>query len=868
MSDFDRLQEALRFLPDTNRLTQRFSDRSCEQLRRAVVSLNDDPSAVGSGDFAGLTRHVMLRAALTTGDTEFVWTVPKSSPWPSKELWIESHIEVIADDQQSFRLRANKAWAADWLANSQQFDPFEAAFRETPRRVGWPSCPHLPLDTALQYGLQLPKSFTGYQGPGQRLAVRSAFFLQPGGTLVVNLPTGTGKSLVAWAPALLSEQNALTVMITPTIALAIDQERQLHEQYPNAPGGLPKEVAWHSGLTEETRRIIRGRLRNGSQRVLITSPESFVGPLSRVLYETAEKGLLKYFVVDEAHLVAQWGNDFRPEFQAMSGMRRDLLRQCPSGREFRTLLLSATLTQESFDVLETLFSDGGFDSVNAVSLRPEPEYWISSSAYKSQRDQKVAELLRLVPRPFLLYVTTQRDANEWHRRVKQLGIKRTGCVHGSTPNDERERVIGRWRAGEIDCVVATSAFGLGMDKSDIRSVIHACIPESIDRYYQEVGRSGRDGNASVSFLLPCTEADTSTAKSISSERIISLDKGFERWSDLIKSEKAVRANGIWQVDLNSRPKHIQQDSDANAAWNLRTLVLLNRAGIIRLESSRPSDIQRADQESDASFEKRRKSAMEQFFATAHFTIRESGGHLDPAVWEAEVKPERDRMFATSNQAFDRMERLLRGNVEIGRLLQETYSINTANGGASPEHLCAGCPACRSKPSSDSHRFSHPEPDRVTCIAYSDIDALRSIFKTNAEAVYVRFDSSLSFRERVKRGLWFVQRLASKGVAEFAVPADWKEKREWKTIHGSSAFGFVVNSELHDYDPLGNGLPLPRATFLLDKPEPAIPQALTNMNRPFHIIFAPEDSVESDSNRRFFDLHPYVRDFDLVRRLGE
>jgi len=865
LSDFDRLQQALCFLPDTNRLTLRFGDRSCEQLRRAIVSLNESPSAVGSGDLAGLARHAMRRAALTTGDMEFVWTVPKSAPWPSKELWNESQIEVIADDQQSFRLRPNKAWSADWLANSQDFDPFEAAFRETPRRVGWPSCPHLPLDTALQYGLQLP--FTGYEGPGQRLAVRSAFFLRPGGTLVVNLPTGTGKSLVAWAPALLSEQNALTVMITPTIALAIDQERQLHEQYPNAPGGLPREVAWHSGLSEDARKVIRGRLRNGSQRVLITSPESFVGPLSRVLYETAEKGLLKYFVVDEAHLVAQWGNDFRPEFQAMSGMRRDLLRQCPAGRGFRTLLLSATLTQESFDVLETLFSDGGFDSVNAVSLRPEPEYWISGSKFKPQRDQKVTELLRLVPRPFLLYVTTQRDADKWHGRVKQLGIKRTGCVHGSTPNDERERVIGRWRAGEIDCVVATSAFGLGMDKSDIRAVIHACIPESLDRYYQEVGRSGRDGNASVSFLLPCTEADTSTAKSISSERIISLDKGFKRWSDLINSNEAVCHKGVWQVDLNTRPKHIQQDSDANVAWNLRTLVLLNRAGVLRLESSRPPEIEQAEGESDLAFEKRRKLAMEKFFTTAYLTIRESG-HLDEEVWNSKVKDERIRMFATSNQAFDRMERLLRGNMEIGRLLQETYSINTANGGASPEHLCAGCPSCRSNPSSDSQRFSHPEPDRVTCIAYSDIDALRSIFKTNAEVVYVRFDSSLSPRERVKRGLWFVQRLAGKGVAEFAVPADWKEKREWKTIHGLSAFGFVVSGVLHNYDPLGNDLPLPRATFLLDEAEPIIPQALTNMNRPFHIIFAPEDSIESESNRRFFDLHPHIRDYDFIRRLGE
>ena len=176
----------------------------------------------------------------------------------------------------------------------------------------------------------------------------------------------------------------------------------------------------------------------------------------------------------------------------------------------------------------------------------------------------------MAPRPFLLYVTTKRDADSWHRQIRELGIKRCGCVHGSTSGDERERVIDLWRGGEIDCVVATSAFGLGMDKSDVRTVIHACIPESIDRYYQEVGRAGRDGCASVSILLPCEDADKATAKSISQDRIISLEKGRDRWDDLMKTAVFLPDKQIWRVNLNTRPTHIHQDSDANIAWNLRT----------------------------------------------------------------------------------------------------------------------------------------------------------------------------------------------------------------------------------------------------------------------------------------------------------
>ena len=863
MSDFQTIQNALRELPKTDLLKASLRDRSCEQLRRAVLSLYSIPQSVGTGDLAGLVGHVLRRGTLCY-DPEYMLTVPSESPWPNEGFWARSHVKVISSDQQSLRLRALESWKADWLKGSDKFSPFEASLREDYRRKGWPTSPHLPLDTALEYGLKLP--FTGYQGPGQRLAIRSAFFLKPGGTLVVNLPTGTGKSLVAWAAALLAAPRELTVMITPTISLAIDQERQLRENYPHVPGELPAEMAWHSGLSDATRKAIHQRLRDNTQRVLITSPESFVGSLSRVLYKTAESGLLKYFVVDEAHLVAQWGNDFRPEFQAMSGLRRELIKRCPEGRAFRTLLLSATLTQESFDVLETLFSDGNFDSVNAVALRPEPEYWLSPSTTKQQRDKKVVELIRVAPRPFLLYVTTKRDADSWHRQICELGIKRSGCVHGGTANDERERVIDLWRAGEIDCVVATSAFGLGMDKSDVRTVIHACIPESIDRYYQEVGRAGRDGCASVSILLPCEEADKATAKSISQDRIISLEKGRDRWDDLMKSAEFLPGKQIWRVNLNTRPAHIHQDSDANVAWNLRTLVLLNRAGIIRLESEEPPDTQRLDGESDQAFDARRQKAIDAYFSTAYLTIL-NDRHLDEKAWETIVQPERSRMYAASRESFDRMNALLNGNREIGELLRDTYTVRTSNGGPRPEHCCSGCPSCRANGIETSHRFSHPEPDLVQCIEHGDVASLQALFRVQSSVVFVSVTNSQSDRERVSFCLDIIRQLVGRGIDEVAIPSEWMNKRDWKAIHESSPRRLVVASPVSSYDLRKNDLRLPRATFLFENPSPVIPRDLINMERPFHIIFAPEDAVEPGTGRKFFSTRPNIRDYDLVQRLG-
>ena len=129
------------------------------------------------------------------------------------------------------------------------------------------------------------------------------------------------------------------------------------------------------------------------------------------------------------------------------------------------------------------------------------------------------------------------------------GIKRSGCVHGDTPSDIRSDVVDQWRSGELDSVVATSAFGLGMDKSDVRAVIHACVPESVDRFYQEVGRGGRDGNACVSVLVH-TEKDIQTARKISSTKVITIEEGLLRWKDMVEHARWDHRNNRLYLNLN------------------------------------------------------------------------------------------------------------------------------------------------------------------------------------------------------------------------------------------------------------------------------------------------------------------------------
>ncbi len=270
-----------------------------------------------------------------------------------------------------------------------------------------------------------------------------------------------------------------------------------------------------------------------------------------------------------------------------------------------------------------------------------------------------------------------------------------------------------------------------MDKSDVRTVIHACIPESIDRYYQEVGRAGRDGCASVSILLPCEDADKATAKSISQDRIISLEKGRDRWDDLMKAADFLPDKQIWRVKLNTRPTHIHQDSDANVAWNLRTLVLLNRAGIIRLESEEPPDTLRLDGESDQAFEARRQKATDEYFATAYLTIL-NDRHLDEEVWERVVQPERSRMYAASRESFNRMNDLLSGNREIGELLRETYTVRTSNGGRD-----------QSTAARVAHIAAHMASKQVTVSATQN----RIWSSASSTAMSLRFKHSLEFSRR-------------------------------------------------------------------------------------------------------------------------
>ncbi|MCZ8323098.1 MAG: protein DpdF [Novosphingobium sp.] len=523
-----------------------------------------------------------------------------------------------------------------------------------------------------------------YRSLGQRAAARAALSTPPGGTLAVALATGEGKSLLfqlvqavgfAGDPAR-GGVPGTTLVIVPTVALALD-----HEASSIKIVGHRLPLAYRSGA--ESNVLLADRIREGSQGLCFASPEAACGPLRSALIAAAEVGNLHALIVDEAHLVDQWGTGFRTEFQELSGLRRELLAAASANSRLRTLLLSATLTESSLGTLEALFGDGGpIRSLSAVNLRPEPDYWIAKPCAAAERENRVLEALAHVPRPAILYVTEVKHAEAWLRVVRQAGYLRVRMLHGSTSADAREEILKLWRGGALDLVIGTSAFGLGIDYQHARSILHACVPETLDRFYQEVGRAGRDGRASLSIAVPAND-DFGPAQRLGEQKVISVDRGMVRWTAMFESAVAL-GDGLIAVDVDARPSASEDDidmsGDRNIDWNVRTLTLMARAGIIELVG---------------------RQARTAEAGPARLTIRVlDDGHLRLACWSNRVTSVRDGIAAASQRNFGLMQRFLRSVECPARIFEALY------GAEKIAPSCSRCSLCRAEP---SRRGIQPAP---------------------------------------------------------------------------------------------------------------------------------------------------------------
>lgn len=369
-----------------------------------------------------------------------------------------------------------------------------------------------------QKALQNLRNIWGYPDfrPGQNKAVASV--LENDETLVL-FPTGGGKSLCYQVPA--TVLSGLTIVISPLVALMQDQVEQAKKL------GIPATLINSSISRKEVeQRLINAR--NGMYKLLYMAPER----LQTELWQSELPNLsIDLVAVDEAHCISEWGHDFRPPYRLI----RESFAQYQ--RPLRWLALTATATPEvRQDIIDVL----KFTKPNIISRgfnRDNLRWWV---IHEEQKEKKILDIVSKASGSGLIYASTRKACETLANNITEAGYHTEAYHAGLTPN-QRNDIQERWINGSLPIVTATNAFGMGIDKPDCRYVIHFDVPYSMESYYQEAGRAGRDGKLSYPMLLYRK-----------SDKIISEDRLAQSYPDTQTLSKIYSTLcDSWQLAINS-----------------------------------------------------------------------------------------------------------------------------------------------------------------------------------------------------------------------------------------------------------------------------------------------------------------------------
>lgn len=316
---------------------------------------------------------------------------------------------------------------------------------------------------------------------GQEQVVRA---LLDGRSALAVFPTGGGKSLCYQLPAVLLD--GLTLVVSPLIALMRDQVDTLTRR------GIPA-ARLDSTLDADQLRDVYARLDAGGLKLLYVAPERFGNEFFR---NRLKRLFVAIVAIDEAHCISEWGHNFRPDYLKLALM-------CRRMKVPRVLCLTATATPKVARDIRKAFRIGRADHTQLSFHRPNLDLRVTPCT-QSERKPLLLERLREVDGAAVVYVTRQETAEEVATYLAKNGIQ-AQAYHAGLPADFRATVQNRFMAGETRVIVATIAFGMGIDKSNIRAVFHYNLPKSLENHTQEIGRAGRDGEYARCEMLACGE---------------------------------------------------------------------------------------------------------------------------------------------------------------------------------------------------------------------------------------------------------------------------------------------------------------------------------------------------------------------------
>ncbi|AGT32564.1 ATP-dependent DNA helicase RecQ [Geobacillus genomosp. 3] len=363
--------------------------------------------------------------------------------------------------------------------------------------------------------------------PGQREVVEDVL---AGRDVLAMLPTGSGKSLCYQLPAYLLPGSVL--IVSPLVSLMEDQVEQLRRR------GEKRVIAFHSLLDAEEKWQALASL--SGFRFIYTSPEMLQ---SAKFLAALGRAHISLFVVDEAHCISQWGYDFRPDFLKLGAVRRALgFPPC--------LALTATAPPEvRSDIVRTLGMKNACCHIYSVD-RPNIALKVEHCLSTEEKAVRLAKYAQRLEGPGIVYFSSRQWAEEMARRLEQSGAGRVAYYHAGMDGEQRLLVQQQFLYGQLDLVCCTSAFGMGVNKENVRFVLHFHMPAQLEAYVQEIGRAGRDGKPSLAVLF-YADGDRAIAQAVAEAELPNLSalrEWFQRLpADAERWKAALETSGFTDI---------------------------------------------------------------------------------------------------------------------------------------------------------------------------------------------------------------------------------------------------------------------------------------------------------------------------------